>query len=660
MEPFVLTDLIKVISLAAVVLLACNWIRVPALVGLLLTGVLCGPQAFKLVQDPHMVEVLAEIGVVLLLFTIGLEFSLGQLIRLRRAVLLGGGLQVVGTILLCALLARVSGLPLGTAVFLGFLVSLSSTAIVLKVLQSRTEIDSPHGRLALAILIFQDIVILAMILLTPMLAGQTANLVSEIVIILVKLVAVAVFVYVAARKIMPMLLFQVVRTRSRELFMLTIVLICMAIPFLAGQIGLSVALGAFIAGLIISETDYAYQALAGFMPLRDLFTSIFFVSIGMLLDVTVLWSHPLMILGGVALLILLKGLVAAGVVLILGYPLRTAALVGVSLAQIGEFSFILAGTGHGVFQLLDANLFQAFIAATILSMTLTPLLIALGPRIADWIVARPTASRLQTRGSAPSDAGPAALHDHVVIIGYGHSGRNVARFLGLSSIPYHVIEMNAETVRREKFAGQPMTYGDASHEAILERAGIHHARTLVISIPDPAGARKITKSARELNPTIHVIARTRFAAEVVPLRVLGAGDIVADEYEASLELTARVLRRHLVPKQVIEQYIEEERADGYQFLRNPAERTLSLTLDDLRLNRDQADIHTLRVGLEAAVAGRTIAELELRGQYGLTLLAIRRAGRVIVNPGSAETLLPADDLVLFGAREGLERLRELL
>jgi CPA2 family monovalent cation:H+ antiporter-2 len=659
MDVTLLIDLIKVLALAAVVLLLCSRIRVPALIGLLLTGVLCGPNSLALVRDPHMVEILAEIGVVLLLFTIGLEFSLSQLMRLRRAVLLGGGLQVLGSILLCALLALVAGLPPGPAVFLGFLVSLSSTAIVLKVLQNRAEVEAPHGQLTLAILIFQDIVILAMILVTPMLAGQAGNLVREIGLIVVKLAAVAAFVHVASKIVMPRLLYLVVRTRSRELFMITTVLICMATPWLAHEMGMSVALGALIAGLVISETEYAHQTLAGFMPLRDVFTSLFFVSIGMLLDVSVLLDHPVAILFGVAMLVLLKSIVAAATVLLLRYPLRTAVLVGFSLAQIGEFSFILAAKGvkEG---LLSEALFQGFITATIVSMTLTPLLIALAPRAAAWVLSRPGADRLHGNAAParPKDAeGP---RDHVIIVGFGLSGRSLARSLRAANVPYVVLEMNAETVRREKAAGEPILFGDAGHEAIVEMAQVHHARTAVISLPDPNEARKITAVMRKLNPTIHVVARTRFASEVDPLRSMGAGDVVADEYEAALELSACVLRRHLVPKEVIQQFIEEERADGYQYLLNPLDRTLSLTLDDLRLRRDEADIHVLRVGPGAPAAGQSIAGLDVRRRHGLTLLAIRRGGRVIVNPGAEQTLQAHDELVLFGPDDGLGGLREVL
>ena len=346
MEVPLLSDILIIFGLSIMVLFVFNRLRIPAIVGFLLTGVLAGPYGLGLIKAIHEVEVLAEIGVVLLLFTIGMEFSLEALLRIRKSILLGGCLQVLLTILVTFVLASLQiGCTFGESLFIGFLVSLSSTAIVLKLLQEKAEMDSPHGQTSLAILIFQDLIVIPMMLFTPLLAGMGGEIGQSLLILFAKGAGVIVLVILSAKWIVPQLLYQIARTRSRELFLLTVVVLCFAIAWLTSSVGLSLALGAFLAGLIISESEYSHQALGNILPFRDVFTSFFFVSVGMLLDVGFVVENLLSVLTIVLIILTVKTITAGFTTVLLGFPLRTALLVGLTLAQLGEFSFILARSG---------------------------------------------------------------------------------------------------------------------------------------------------------------------------------------------------------------------------------------------------------------------------------------------------------------------------
>jgi len=452
MEIPLLNDIVVIFGLAIAVLFICHRLRVPAVVGFLLTGIFVGPYGFGLVKAVHEVEILAEIGIVLLLFTIGIEFSLEKLLQIRKSVLMGGSLQVLLTFLATLFIARRFGQAFGEAVFIGFLVALSSTAIVLKLIQERAEVDSPHGRTTLGILIFQDIIIVPMILVTPLLAGATGNLGESVLVLLAKGIGIILLVMVSTKWIVPQVLYQITRTRNQEVFLLSVVVICFGVAWLTSKAGLSLALGAFLAGLIISESKYSHQALGNILPFRDVFTSFFFVSIGMLLDVGFLFQQP----GTIALIALgvlvLKSIIACFATVLLGSPFRTSILVGLALSQVGEFSFILSRTGveHG---LLAGNIYQMFLAFSVLSMAATPFIITLAPRAADIILRFPLPKRLISGFYPVPEIKVKNKKDHLIIIGFGVNGRNVAHAARVAGIPYAVIEMNPKTVRNEQAQG---------------------------------------------------------------------------------------------------------------------------------------------------------------------------------------------------------------
>ena len=629
MEIPLLNDIVIIFGLAIAVLFICHRLSIPTVVGFLLTGILVGPYGFGLVKAVHEVEILAEIGIVLLLFTIGIEFSFEKLLEIKKSVLLGGSLQVGLTFLATMYIARHFGQPPGEAIFIGFLVALSSTAIVLKLIQERAEVDTPHGRTTLGILIFQDIIIVPMILITPLLAGETGNLGETAIILLAKGVGIILLVMISTKWIVPYILYQIAKTRNQEIFLITIVLICLSVAWLTFEAGLSLALGAFLAGLIISESEYSHQALGNVLPFRDVFTSFFFVSIGMLLDVGFLFQQPASIMLIALGVLFLKAALACFVVILLGFPLRTAILVGLAISQVGEFSFILSRTGVQ-YGLLAGNTYQTFLAFSILTMAATPFIIALAPRVARGILWLPLPKRLKAGFRPMPETKVASKKDHLIIIGFGVNGRNVARAARLSGIPYVIIEVNPETVRNEQAKGEPIYYGDSTQEVVLQHANIKDARVVVVAINDPASTRRIVEIIRRLNPKVHLIVRSRYLQEMQPLYELGANEVIPEEFETSVEIFTRVLSKYLIPKDEIEALVAEIRSDGYEMFRSLAKDTTSLS--DLHLQLSDVEVSALRVEERSFLQGKSLAEIEMRKKYGVTVLAIQRNSRIISNP----------------------------
>ena len=645
-----LRDLIVILALGVAVVLVFHRLRLPPVVGFLVTGVLCGPHGFGLISRVEEVEALAEVGVVLLLFTVGIEHSMGQMARMRTTLLVGGGLQVLLTISATVLLWRASA-DWRSEVFVGMLVALSSTAIVLRLLADRGETEAPFGRLVLAILIFQDLCIVPMMLVTPVLRGEGTDP-AQVALVVAKAVAFVLAAVLAAQYVVPRILHFVVATRKREIFLLAIVLLCLGVAWASAAVGLSLALGAFIAGLTISESEYSHQALGEILPLREVFFSLFFVSIGMLFDVRPALAEPLLFLGALVALVLVKALVTTGVVWGLGHPLRVAIVAGLSLAQVGEFSFVLSRVGRDV-GLLDERLEQLFLAVAVASLALTPALLAGAPRVALALEGR-VPRRLAAGRHATGDrhAAELPLEDHCIIVGYGLNGRHVARVLGRVGVPFVVVDMNPEAVRAERRRGRSIIYGTSTRPEVLEHAGVHRARVLVVAISDPAATRLAVNLARRLNPRLHIIVRTRFLDETEPLLALGTDEVVPEEFETSVEIFSRVLRRYLVPRDDVERLTHEIRQDAYEMLRAPAvtptaARGLDRSLPGL-------SVETLRVGAEGRVAGQALAASGLREGSGATVVAIQRAdGEVLVNPAPETELRAGDLLVLIGRREQL-------
>ncbi len=652
MEQSLLAEIVTVLGLAIFIVLVCRRVRVPPIVGFLLTGVLAGPHCLSLVKSEEQVHPLAEVGVVLLLFTIGIEFSLRGLLRIRRLVFVGGALQVLFTVGATALGAIVLGRPPHEALFWGWLISLSSTAIVLKVLQEKAEVDTPHGGTILGIMIFQDIVAVPMVLFTPLLAGTAGGGGGWTMLLLAgKGVAVVLLALAAAKWIVPRVMFEVTRTRSRETFLLAVVVICLATAWGTNAAGLSIALGAFLAGLVVSESEYNHQALGSILPFKDVFTSFFFISIGMLLDLSFCAEHPV----GTVLLLLaviaVKTVFGAVAALTLRLPLRTALLTGVGVAQVGEFAFVLSRIGVEL-RLLSPEGNQVFLAASVLSMAATPPLLALAIRLAGRAGPTPAGAP-----AAPAH-GPGGEGGHLLIVGYGVNGRNVARAARLAGIAYEIVEMNAETVKRERAQGEPITYGDATHEAVLSHVRAHSARVAVVAINDAAATRRIVECLRRVNPRLRLIVRTRFTTEIEPLRRLGADEVIPEEFETSVEIFTRVLARFLVPRHEIERFVSVIRAEGYEMLRGLSPATA--LAQGLGLDLPDVEVCALRVAPGSPFAGRSLEAAALRREHGVTVLAVRREGKTDSNPAGATVLSAGDLLVVLGAPDRVRELASLL
>ena len=642
-EPGFLHDLLTVFGLGVAVVLLFHRARVPPIVGFLITGILCGPYGFGLVAEQTQVEAMAEIGVVLLLFTVGIEFSVQQLARIRTFLLVGGGLQIALTIGAVFAVARLAGELSRPAVFLAMLVALSSTAIVLRLLADRGEIDSPHGQASLGILIFQDLCVVPMVLLTPFLSGQGADA-SDAVGVVVKALLFIVAAVAASRYVVPRVLHHVVGTRRREVFLLAIILLCLGTAWASARVGLSLALGAFIAGLVIADSEYSHQALGEILPLREVFNSLFFVSIGMLFDVRTVLAKPALVLGALALVVTIKTVVTTSVSLALGQSLRVALLAGFALAQIGEFSFVLSKVGV-TSGLLDVAHYQLFLAVAVGSMALTPLLVGAGPRLA---------ARLE--GVAPARlaagrAAPLALHtgeplvDHVIIIGYGVNGRNLARVLGRVGIPFVVVELNPRVVRSERERGRPIVYGDATRPEVLEHAAIRTARVVVVAISDAAATRGTVALARRLNPHVHLLVRSRYVHEMDPLFALGTNEVIPEEFETSVEIFSRVLHRYLVPRDEIERQIREIRRSGYEMF-----RTISAAHGPaLGLQRFLSGLsfEVYRIEPDSPVAERSLQESAIRDRSGASVVAIHRSDGTMVSNPPPDARLHAEDLILL-------------
>jgi monovalent cation:H+ antiporter-2, CPA2 family len=650
-----LADLVVLLVVSIVVLYLSHFVRLPPIVGFLVSGVLLGPHGLGLIRAVEQVEQIAEIGVVLLLFTIGLEFSLADLMRMRRAVLLGGTLQIVAVTAAVYVLAFAVGLPSSDAVFLGMTASLSSTAVVLRLLQQRAEVDAPHGRMSLAILVLQDLMIVPMMLLVPVLAGSANGLAPALGRFVIEALVVLLLVLVLARFVVPQLLDRVVYTRNRDLFLLTVVTVCLAVAWAASLAGLSLALGAFLAGLLVSESEYSHQALADILPFRDLFAAFFFISIGMLLDLELAVSQPLFLVGIVAILLTIKVVAAALASFAVGSSLRTAVTTGMAMSQVGEFSFVLAGAGF-LAGLMTTDTYQWFVVSAVATIGVTPFMLRAAPSLATLLNRLPLAER----SDVASDHGGEAhvLEGHLVIVGYGVNGKNVARAAQIAGVPYVVVEMNPTLVASESARGVPIQYGDATRQALLEHVGVRKARAVVIVLSDAATTRQVTALVRSMNVGCTIVARTRYVREVEALKELGADTVIPEELETSVEIVSRVLASYLVPRREIEAFVSEIRAGSYEMWRTSAGGDVSLL--DLQHTLSDLEIATLRVDAGSPIDGQRLADSDLRRIYGVTVIAIRRGDELIPNPAGDVQVQAGDLLVAFGLGEELSAASELL
>ena len=645
----IIKDIVLILLVSIPVIILFNKMQLPSIVGFLIAGIILGPSVLKIISNPDQIEIMAEIGVILLLFSVGLELSLKELVRIRKILLLGGGLQVLITILVTSVIVFVIGLPVKQAIFFGILVSLSSTVIVLKLLTDKDELDTPHGKISLGILIFQDLAIVPLFLAVNLLGTTDQISFGEISLkFLIAIGAVAAIVLIA-KYLSPLLLYRLAKLRMKEIFTVGVILLILGTAYITHSLGLSFAIGAFIAGLILSESEYSHQIVADTLPLRDAFNSLFFVSVGLLLNLNFVFESPLIVFSYSLSVVLVKALIIFIVVLLLKYPTRVAILVGISLAQVGEFSFIVGEQGFSL-NLISPELFNVFISSTIITMVLTPFLFKLAPRIAG------KSSHLQTTSLKEKQINH--MQDHVIIAGFGLNGKNLAHVLRETGIKYVIIEMNPDTVKKEKSSGENIIYGDVGNHEVLKSALISKAKVLVIAISDRSISRRALKIAKEINPNIHIIVRTRFMKETDELIKLGAEIVIPEEFETSIQIFRRVLEQYHIPLNVIMQQVNLLRSESYKYLRAEDGTNVAFTHIDELLSARLTD--TFYLNEENNFVGKSIGELNLRKNTDATIIAIVRKGSTISTPPPDEILQPGDTLVITGTHNAVDSAFELL
>ncbi|MGA7616692.1 MAG: cation:proton antiporter [Thermoanaerobaculia bacterium] len=642
----ILADLIILFAAAVLIIVVSQRLRLHPVLGLLLAGIAIGPSGLALISEPGDVRTLAGIGVVALLFTIGLEFSGARLRRIWRPFLIGGSSQALGTIAIVLAVSVAVGFEAERSLFFGFLIALSSTAIVLGIYGDRNEIDAPHGRFVLGILLFQDFLVVPMIMLIPLLGGSEHPGITPLLLRFGFGLLVLAVVFGAGRYLLPPLLHILVRTRVREVLVLGVLVAALGMALLTESLHFSLALGAFLAGILISESEYSHQVIAEVAPFRDVFASVFFVSIGMLLNLRFFAGHA----GTVVLLAVgiigLKLLLVSGIVRLMRYPIRTAVSAGAALAQIGEFSFVLATVGLQT-KLIDGDLYQLFLATAILTMMVTPLSIASAPSLVSLLERLGGSQRPREKEMEEEETAR-----HVIIIGFGVTGSNLAHVLREVKIPYRVVELDGDIVRACRKSGEPIFFGDATRREILELAGIERAAVVVVGISDAMATERIVRFARDLNPSIHIVVRTPRLADIERIDRLGADDVLAEEFETSIEIFTRVLERFHIPRNIIQAQRQVLRADAYEiFRRSEPQSGISRTVAEI-LGSGLTDI--FRVEHESHAAERTLEELNLRRATGASIIAVVRDQQAWPGPPANLSLKPNDFVVVVGGHAEID------
>ena len=642
--PF-LVEVVAIVAAAALVAYASQRVGLVPIVGFLLAGVLIGPSGLGLVRDPELIDAAAEIGVLLLLFTIGIEFSLDKLARIQRLIFVGGSVQVGLTTALVAGLCLAFGVDWRPAVFTGFLVALSSTAIVTKLLGDRGETNTDVGQSAVGLLIFQDLAVILMVLLVPALGGGDVTG-GDLAWALAKAALIIVFVLVVARRLLPPLLEHVARTCSPELFLLTVIAVCFGTALGVGLAGVSISLGAFLAGLVVSQSRFSEHALSEILPLQILFSATFFVSVGLLLDLGFLVSHPLLVLGALAVVALVKLGTTFVAVRVVGRAAPVAAASALWLAQVGEFSFVLERSGRAA-GLAPLGMPEVgaplFIAATVVSMALTPVAAPYAGRLA---------ARLRRRDEAQADATEAAadphafadLENHVVVAGYGEAARKLVHVLDGSGVPFVIATLSPEGAREAEADGRRVLRGDYAKRHILEAVGLDRAKLLVVPDDTAQMAHRVVSVARALSPTTRIVACVPTMAAAEELVEAGADRAIATELEAVVGLFDDILRSYQVAPAEILRHEETLRRGSYQAFDGEVMDTPAVRCE---LDADCFSTRTVTVRAGTLAAGRSLADLMLDERL-LHVIDLMRGGETQHEPDGATVLQPGDELLLGG------------
>ncbi|HWS00649.1 MAG TPA: cation:proton antiporter [Prolixibacteraceae bacterium] len=646
MEFSVLKDIVIIFALSSFVNYLFTRIKVPTIIGYLLTGVLVGPKLMGIIKAPHEIELMAEIGVVLLLFMIGMEFSLNHLFRIRRRVFLGGFLQLLLTTLLTTLFAHAYNLEWKASLFIGFLTALSSTAVVLKILQDRSELTSNYGRTVLGILIFQDVILVPLMLFTPFLAGGEVDYGGQLLMLALKSVIIIGFLYVGNRWLMPRLLHKIAITRNQELFMMIVLLICLSVALMTYQMGMPLAFGAFLAGLMISESEYSHDAFGNLVTFRDTFTSFFFVSIGMMLDLSFIAENFTFILFTVTIVVLLKMIVGGLTAFLLGHTFRGTVLVGVAISQVGEFSFILAKLGKD-YAILDQFYYQTFLAVAVITMSVSPFMIRLGTRISNQLLRLPI-PKVMIDGLFPlKQIEIPVLRNHLVLIGKDSRALNLSKMARYYNLPYVSIIFDPEIARQRQEKGEIVVYGDAFNIPILQKAYVNNAHIVVISIGKLDVLKVIIDKVRQLNKHAAIVVRTRHIEDIEALYNIGATQVIPEEFETAIDLFERVMGNFLLPRKEIDDAIDQIRSHHYGiFLEENSTTRYNISKDI-----PDVEIIPIEVMKDAPILGKSLVESQLRQLYGITLVALKRDHHIIDHPKPSLVFCEGDVAYILGKTE---------
>ena len=655
-----IVDLVSVFAVAACGGLVAALLRQPVLLGYIIGGMVIGPAGLGLIKELIQIETLAQFGVAFLLFALGVEFSLNELKKVQAIALGGGSVQILLTILVTVVVCGVTGawgtLP-AKGVFLGAILSLSSTAVVLKCLMERNETETPHGQVMLGILVVQDLALGLMLAVLPALHQSGEAIGIAVLTALLRIGLFAAGAIVAGIWLIPPLLRLLARTESRELFLLGVVALCLGIALLTEEMGLSIEMGAFVAGLMISEVEYADQTLSYVEPLRDIFASLFFASIGMLIDPVFLWNNLELILGLVALVFIGKFLIITPLVKLFRYSWKTAIITGLGLAQIGEFSFVLASEGQAL-GLVSRQIYLLILGTTAVTLVLTPFVLRGVPIFFDWVESMPWLKPyLSGEGKPLAVAEELPMKDHVVVCGYGRVGRNLVKLLLAHELPVVVIDQSESRIQQLREAGVPYVYGNCVSLHVLETAVVNNARGLLIALPDPMSTRLCIKRALELCPELNVVVRATNDKSIEVLYQLGAREVVQPEFEASLEMATYILTDIGLSPDVVQREMQQIRNRHYLDLR-PEQSATEVSHDLLQATQEMNSRWYL-LPSNSPLIGMTLEEADMRYLTGVSLMAIRRAaGEEIDYPHASTELSEGDRLLVVGSNGEMAAMEE--
>ena len=648
-QQHLLVDVAIILGAAFPLLFLGRWLRVPEVISFLVTGIVIGPHALGWIDDTAQVQAIAEVGIALILFFIGLEIPLEKLRAMGRTTFVSGSLQMVFTVAIVVAISLPMGIGVRLPIFYGLLIALGSTAVVMPILSSREEIGAPFARRFLGVSLFQDFAVIPLILLVPAFATGAERPPAAEVFGRVAAAVIGVIVLVlVARLVVPRIFRRIAALRSREVFTAAAIVLIVGTIALANRMGISAALGAFAAGVVVAESEFIHEIASALRPFRDFLSALFFASIGMLLQLPFVMAHLGEVLLVFVVVILIKVVAAYPAFRASRVVPRSALRAAFAVAPIGEFSFLLAieGKRQGV---LGPRGEQVFISVAVLTLASTPLLIEAGRRLASLMHRRSDRDESQPP--------PPRRGRHILVVGYGLNGQNVARVLSATGVSHVVIEEDPARVEVARKTGSEVITADAADGEVLHSAGIDSALAMVIAISDADGTRRIVRVARRLSPSVHILVRTRYVSEVERLRELGANEVIPEEFETSLEIVTRLLRVLAVPGNLVAAQLRLLRDEGYRMLRDPALRTA----EGRRLSAVLAagTAQTFLVMPDSVADGKSIDELRIADEH-VAVPAILRDGKPMAPPPMTEPLAPGDTLFLVGSHEDLLRLVDRL